>query len=238
METAAAPRGGLQVCPGCQSSMPHGSTICVQCGFDTRKGAAITTLHAVDKVRSGKGHCPECGYSLKGLKENRCPECGTIVTRQTEREKARYESARIARMAYIKPLIQFAIGAIGIGFILISQQETELFMNYLLLYGIRVPIGVAVFFACCLVWMGFDAPMHLTAIRLAGVYALVDLLAVLLVTFLPIPLFINVIVLFVYVGLLADSLDLDLQDAIIVGLITYLVRILATVAIRMYLINQ
>jgi hypothetical protein len=26
------------------------------------------------------GHCPECGYNLRGLSEQRCPECGRPFT--------------------------------------------------------------------------------------------------------------------------------------------------------------
>jgi hypothetical protein len=50
--------------------------------------------------------------------------------------------------------------------------------GYGIFYGLQlaigVPIGVVAFFLCCLLWMGFDAPMHLTALRLVGVYALTD----------------------------------------------------------------
>lgn len=39
--------------------------------------------HIVDRAarsrRRAEGHCPGCGYSLRGLEEPRCPECGQPV---------------------------------------------------------------------------------------------------------------------------------------------------------------
>lgn len=233
MESAATPAGGLQLCPGCQSSMPHGSSVCVQCGFDTRKGAAITTAQGVDKIRSGgKGKCPECGYSLKGLRENRCPECGTIIARMTERERAREDSARIARMAYVKPLIQLAVGIAAMALLLLGRERGDEMVYFATLYGSRLAAVLLVHVTCCVIWIGFDAPIRLIVLRMAGVLALVDMLALFLLTFAPIPLVINVIALLVLMALLADSFEIELVDAVIVGLIAYLARILATVAVN------
>lgn len=238
IEASAAPAAGLQVCPNCQSSMPHGAPICIQCGFDSRKNAIINTNQSVERARpGGRGKCPECGYSLKGLKHNKCPECGTLVLRQTERDKARYDSDRIARMTYIKPLLQFGIGALIISFYFLFHNDGEGLAKYFLSYAIQVPIGVAGFFLCCMLWMGFDAPMHITALRLAGVYALVDMTIVLLLVVLPIQ-FVGIIALVVYVGLLAESLELDLQDAIIVGLVTFLIRFMVRIALLVHYLEN
>jgi hypothetical protein len=238
IEASAAPAAGLQVCPNCQSSMPHGAPICIQCGFDSRKNAIINTNQSVEKARpGGRGKCPECGYSLKGLKHNKCPECGTLVLRQTERDKARYDSDRIARMAYIKPLLHFGVGILIVAFFYLAQNEGEALMFYALKYAIQVPIGVVAFFLCCLLWMGFDAPMHLTALRLAGVYALVDA-ASLILSLLPLHFLGWVIVLAIYIGLLAEALELDLQDAIIVGVVTSLIRVLVALGIFAHLQSQ
>lgn len=240
LEAAATPAATFDVCPNCRSSKPHGAPFCVQCGFDSRTGKTAATVHTTEKVRAvkTKGQCPECGYSLKGLKEPRCPECGTVVVAQTHREQERRDSIRTVRMAYIKPLIQFAIGLLGVGIVLaVQEQESEL-PGYLLLYGIRVPIGVAGYFICCLIWIGFDEPLHLIALRLAGVYALVDFLSVLLGAFIPIPMLVNVIALVFYVAMLSESLDLDIQDAVIVGMVTFLLRFMAAMAILAYLLSK
>jgi hypothetical protein len=34
------------------------------------------------------GHCPECGYDLRGLSQQRCPECGRAFTFHEVRKTA------------------------------------------------------------------------------------------------------------------------------------------------------
>lgn len=239
LEAAAKPGAGPQVCPNCQSSMPHGAPICVQCGFDSRNGQVIATQESVDNIRPTreKGKCPECGYSLKGLKSTRCPECGTIMARMTDREKAREDSVRVVRWAYLKPVLQFAIGSLVIACYYGSKHETDVVVRYFLTYIITVPIGVLGYFLCCVLWMGFDAPMHLTALRLAGVYALVDMVYV-LVGIGPGVMMVGLLPLALYGALLAESLDLELQDAIIVGLVTFLIKFGAMLAIAAFILNH
>jgi len=214
---------GLQTCPSCQSSVPHGSAICVQCGYDLIKGKAIKIDTSIPKEESAvparEGKCGKCGYSIKGLKAPRCPECGTLIGRLTDRERRDRENAQTVKWAYLKPLIHLAIGLLGAGIFYGAMGEPELIGFHVFRYVITVPIGVIIFLACCYLWIGFDAPVHLLCLRLAGVYALVDLSAI-FASFIPVWPVQAAIVTFAYIGLLAESLDLDIQDAVIVGIIT------------------
>jgi hypothetical protein len=234
---------GLAVCPQCQSSIPYGSSLCIQCGYDTAKGKHISTTLGIDEPDTPKGSpasgkCVKCGYTLKGLKSPRCPECGHLSTPNDIKERMRATSRQTARWAYLKPLIHFGIGILILSFIAAASDAPS---GVAILYGVKlaigVPIGVLAFFLCCLIWMGFDAPMHLTAIRLAGVYALTDAAAALL-SFVPIPLIPWLITLALYVGLLAESLELDLQDAILVGLVTWFIKFMALMFLLAWLLSQ
>ena len=52
-----------------------------------------------------------CGYSLAGLKSERCPECGTINS--TRRRKAMADERAVkdtVRQAYLRPVIMFGGG--------------------------------------------------------------------------------------------------------------------------------
>lgn len=236
----AAPAAGLQICPSCQSSMPHGAPICVQCGFDTRAGKQLGTALGVVQEETAVpprgGKCGKCGYSLKGLKEKRCPECGTLIGRLTDRERRNRENAETVKWAYLKPVIQFGVGILGIMLYLTAMGEPDRILFHLVSYAIEVPIGVVVFLLCCAMWIGFDAPIHLIALRLAGVYALTNLTSV-VVGLVPIWFVGRTIVLAVYIGMLAESLDLEIQDAVIVGLLTFLVKVLIVAAIVVAFMN-
>jgi len=43
-------------------------------------GPGIVLLFMYEQRKRRRGHCPECGYSLRGLPEPRCPECGRPFT--------------------------------------------------------------------------------------------------------------------------------------------------------------
>jgi hypothetical protein len=234
---------GLAVCPQCQSSIPFGASLCIQCGFDTAKGKTLSTAVGIEEPDTPKGtpasgKCVKCGYSLRGLKSPRCPECGHLSTPMDIKERMRATSRQTARWAYLKPLIHFAIGILILSFIAAGSDEpAKLAAGYTINMVVGIAIGVLAFFLCCLIWMGFDAPMHLTAIRLAGVYALTDAAAALL-SFLPLLLISWMITLALYIGLLAESLELDLQDAVLVGLVTWFIKFMAFMVILVWLFQQ
>ena len=102
---------------------------------------------------------------------------------------------------------------------------------YLLGYLVGVPIGVAVFLLCCMIWIGFDAPIHLIAFRLAGVYAVTNI-AQTLIGFAPYGgIVLWLIPMAMYVGLLSQMLEIELAEAIVVGFLTFLAKVIIALTI-------
>ncbi|MEX2218067.1 MAG: hypothetical protein WD749_04840 [Phycisphaerales bacterium] len=240
LETAATAE--QLVCPSCQSSVAHGAALCVQCGYDLHAGKHLQTQQGraeepLPKVPPAYSKCPKCKYDLKGLKQPRCPECGTLVLKKDHKEHMREFSRREARWAYLKPLIQMTVGMLVMAFFLAVRGKEDEIPWYIASCLIQVPFGCMVFFACCLLWIGFDAPMHLTAIRLAGVYAITEGLAHVM-SLVPMPLMGWIAWLLIYAALLAESLDLEFNDAIFVALFSFVVKIALVVAIYQYLFSQ
>ncbi len=217
-------------CPNCGRPVNENAAVCVSCGYSKAHGRILTESDvpkSADPPRGVRQQCKKCGYDLRGLKVPKCPECGTVNTRPTRRERDKETSVEVARETYRKPLAYLVIGLIGMFLIRALEQGggASHVVGYAIGYAIQVPIGLAVYWVCCLIWIGFDAPVHLTILRLAGIYALVDLIGT-VIGFVPIlgGVIGWTIALFFYVGLLMDLLEMDLQDTIIVGLLTYLVK--------------
>lgn len=210
---------GPKPCPSCGQPIPSGSVLCLGCGYDERKGRQLSTGIGVDdpddptagpapKGKPAARQCPKCGYDLKGLKTPRCPECGTLVLPKSKREILEEEGRRTARMEYIRPLTMLGVGLAGIALVFLAGNDAKGLGFYLLTYLVSVPAGVAAFFFLCLIWFGFNAPMHLTALRLAGIFAITDLVTV--VTGLTkLPIIIWPATFFTYYGLIMKELDID-----------------------------
>ncbi len=219
-------------CTNCGLFLPQATIICTRCGLNTQTGKVLGT----QKVAGEGRQCIKCGYSLQGLKGTKCPECGTVNFVQTKEEKRREQdrkaSRAVARNAYLKPIIVFIVGlAAMVGLFTMLGASTEgALVSLLMKYAIFVPIGVVVYFICCLLWMGFDAPMHLSALRLAAAFAVTDAISLpaMLLGFLFGP-----IVLICAMGLiLRDLMDLDIQDAIILAVILVVVQVAVVIAIN------
>ncbi|MCC6677224.1 MAG: zinc ribbon domain-containing protein [Phycisphaerales bacterium] len=236
---------GPAPCPACNQPIPAGSVLCLHCGFDVRKGARLLTGTGVDdpddpssipvKGKPAAAKCPDCGYDLTGLKSPRCPECGKLVVKKGYREKLAEDSKRAARDVWTKPLGMIAAGVVGIGiWELLADHTGRGLAESLLGIAIQVPIGLLVYFICCLLWIGFDMPWRYITLRLAAVYAITGLVS-LPVNYIPIGVVRLGIMVIVYIGLLMDMLDLELQDAAIVAVLTVLANVFIAFTIAVYL---
>ncbi len=227
---ASAAAAQPTACPGCGVFLPHGTVICTRCGMNTQTGKALGTAKLAGEGRQ----CIKCGYSLKGLKSMKCPECGTVNTVKTREEKQReYDrktSREVARNAYLKPVIAFAVG-LTIAVLLASQLGADpkvAVVGLLLQYAVFVPIGVIVFFLFCLAWSGFDAPIHLSALRLAAVFAVTDAAAVpsLVLGFYAIGVLICVMALAIH-----TLMDQDMPDSFILAVLLLIAKVVVYVAL-------
>jgi hypothetical protein len=222
-------------CMGCGVLMPPGALICTHCGFDTRTGAPTKTSK---KEKRGPKRCEKCGYDLTGLKKPKCPECGHVFTLGRDLKKERAEDNRqTIRWAYIKPLITIAAGLALMCIIAASRGGEAYVIGYLIKYAAGFPIAAMVFWICCLMWVGFDAPLHLMLLRMAGVCAVTDAAAA-AVDGLPLYFVTRAFIMIVFVGTLTDAMEMDMTDALIVGVITWLAKVMAVLAIIAYMMPQ
>ncbi|MEK6701524.1 MAG: hypothetical protein AABZ53_04625 [Planctomycetota bacterium] len=220
-------------CANCGIILGKSAVICSSCGFNTTTGKVTGATPSP----SGGRKCLKCGYALEGLTSARCPECGTMNTAAqrvaTSKEKAYRESVRLE---YTKPVWMFVIGLVlSVALAALSTKgnvtASTAMLVYLFKYALYVPSGVIVFLLCCAIWIGFNAPIHLTALRLAGIYAITDAVASVVGFIIPMQLIVWLAMLLTYVGLLQDMLELDLVDAILVAVVTFFVRLGVVVAI-------
>ncbi len=228
-EPSSAPKP--VVCRMCFAKRIEKNAPCPNCGFDERAGLRPDTLVGSKPIGKKGLVCAKCGYKLQGLRSLRCPECGTVAQPPSVRDYDKAESRRIFIESYRTPLLMLLIGG-GILFLVAMFALGPVGAGaYMLKYAVEVPIGLIVFLACCALWIGFDAPLHLTALRLAAIYTVVDLTYLTLATFFPILFLPWIITIVVYVGLLAEMLEMDWQDAAMVGVLTYVAKALIGIAI-------
>ncbi|HYF15597.1 MAG TPA: hypothetical protein VD971_11055 [Phycisphaerales bacterium] len=165
--------------------------------------------------------CKQCGYDLKGLKADKCPECGAKIVAKVKSDELEELSREIARQAYIKPLIYTAIGLGGTAAILAisgvgAREWIGVYVNWL----VSIPIGLLAFWICCATFLGYDAPFHLTALRLGGIFAMVGMLNLLLGS---IPIIGYGVALITMLGMFMSELEMELGDAVIMAFVNWLV---------------
>ncbi len=164
--------------------------------------------------------CVKCGYSLAGVSAPRCPECGTLNTKYAvRRERDAQDSAEVERKAYMQPIGLFLVCFAAVVFLAFQSGGTGKAVQQSFLTLLNAGVGFFAFTTCCLIWIGFDAPWHLNLVRFLAISAATS--AMYQITgMLPATLVWNIGVLFLYIGMLQKFLDLDLQDALLVGVIT------------------
>ncbi len=150
--------------------------------------------------------------------------------RLAKRDKEREAAARAHRMEYIKPLVMLGLGAGIIMGMLHSQGGSELAMVYPIRIAIQLVFGVAGLWVAAKLWLGGVGPLGLGILRLAGIYAITDLVALVAAPLMILGWFIHIIL---YVCLLAWLFDLEFSDSIIVAVITFLLKIVASAAVMM-----
>lgn len=169
--TPAAASPAPRSCPGCGAILTPDARICVGCGYDERTGVKIGA--------AGGPRCAGCGYDMAGLKTTKCPECGKrnapAASGAGRRERERQLAAEAARMEYIRPALYLAVGTIGTMLLYIIRGHTSILVAFPVGLSIMTAAGVVAFYAMSLFMWGFDAPLGLITIRLAGIFALCEL---------------------------------------------------------------
>ncbi len=189
-----------------------------------------------NKPASGR-KCPSCGYDLRGLKDNKCPECGTLAKGRSSRSHAmeaiRDESRQTARMAYIRPVAIMVFGVIALIVVRMMQSRVDLLPTDAVLYAVRVPVAFLAFCFCAMTFVGSTGTLPLNFLRHMGVCAVMTaLFAFFNNSMRTVPL---VVMAAVYVLFTYEELDLDLNDAWIVAVISLVAMSLATLAFTYYM---
>ncbi|MEK6701734.1 MAG: zinc ribbon domain-containing protein [Planctomycetota bacterium] len=207
-----------QSCPECGRPMQEGSVLCVACGHDQRSAASRTHAEIADATPENPRPCPHCGYDLRGLRAFRCPECGKVLK---GRQARRDHDALIAQgLDYKKPLIMIGAAAVvmTLAVALIERSWDDMARLWITL-GAGWLVGLVVYAGYGLIWLGFESPWRLIALRLGAAYLCTEglLLGQGTIMFLP---GVAILMAACYAALLWDLFDLDIPDAFILSILT------------------
>lgn len=208
-------------CPGCGNPLRSDTAICVNCGYNTRTGGVVKTKQAKPEEIN-----PEAVAKAKG--------------RQRDREIA----AAAARMEYIKPIIMIVAGLTITSTLLGSMDGGggAAIGGYFILYGISAFLTIIAYLLCVIMWLGSDAPLIIIITRLMGICAVMDVLLVGIFARIP---FVGfgfiglgyrfVLPLVIYAGFLAHMMEIEWEEALMVGVITGFVKVVGTIAIAYWI---
>lgn len=172
--------------------------------------------------------CPGCGHPPAAdaaicITRGYNPRTGAAIqTRMVEVEAA--EARRLESMEFLQPMVVVALAVPGVCcFLTIHKNMTGLTVpKYLAVYLLSIVVSTAVYAFFCLLRLGFRDPLALGGLRLAAVVAACDLVRIPLRLFGGFDAFshggIGLVLPFgVRIGLLYYFLDLDILDAILLG---------------------
>lgn len=228
------------------SGLPRHTT-CPECGKGPKPARQIATKQA--PARPIKRLCLNCHYDVTSLPLiTTCPECGNPVGTTAARHAARQaeqEERQQSRSAYVMAGALFGVGMIGMIVIYAATQNVELIPLYLARFAIRAPLVIAVFILCSILWIGFDEPLKITAIRLAALLPLIDLIGTLsygmlssmippvLLNLLFVRRWIQVVALFL---LLNKVVEVDVEDAALLSMAIIVVYTISSIYLNLLML--
>ncbi|MEE9131488.1 MAG: hypothetical protein V3T84_15835 [Phycisphaerales bacterium] len=129
---------------------------------------------------------------------------------------------RAARMEYIKPTVMLLLGGgIVVGYLLSSDGVGSALL-YVLVMSVELIVGVAGLWAASAIWLGGMGPLGLGILRLAGIYAMTDMITLFLGELAFVGWLIRLVC---YVAMLAWLFDLDPADSIFLAILTFVLKI-------------
>ncbi len=139
-------------------------------------------------------------------------------------------------MEYTKPLVMLLVGGLVVmGLDLMTTPEDPdgisglvLAAGYPIGLAIELAFGVAGLWIAATLWLGGAGPLGLAIVRLAGIYAMTDLIGIIVA---PLAMVGWLIVVALYVVMLAWLFEFDIKESIMVALITFLLKFFAGIVI-------
>ncbi len=148
------------------------------------------------------------------------------------RQQDRDAGERAARMEYIKPTVMLLLGGgIVVGSVLSSGSAGSALL-YVLVLSVELIVGVAGLWAASAIWLGGMGPLGLGILRLAGIYAMTDMIALFLGELAFVGLLFQLVC---YVAMLAWLFELDPAESILLAILTFVLKIVAGFAIAIVL---
>jgi hypothetical protein len=182
--------------------MIRSDIICTRCGFNRATGRQVGVAdgaEALDEVRA-------------------TPERRRLRT-------VRDDVEREHRNAYIRPAVAIAIclplamaiwGGIG--------HSAEAAVYALAVFGAMYVVTFVVWFVCGLVWIGFDEPIGMEALRLGAVCAMAEIARAALSplpNFWRVQVFVQGVITLVFVGAVIVQMEMDKEDAWIFAILVW-----------------
>lgn len=200
-------------CPSCARPMHAESVICIHCGFDRRKGYRRGNGVGATTAGGGTLECPSCGYSLVGLKHDRCPECG---------QRDIGPNSRVRRQKHAKRAEAIELGG-PIGVLIGSWFFTAVFVGLgksgaslagqLLAFPILIIGGFAGYACIAMLLTGWPFSLGMTLLRVGAVVSFLSALSALF-SLVGVPFIIRIpIGLGISCAVVTWLLDVELQDA-------------------------
>ncbi len=151
-------------------------------------------------------------------------------------QENREADEQAVRMEYIKPLVMLLVGGLVVmGLHLMTTPEDPdgisglvLAAGYPIGLAIELAFGVAGLWIAATLWLGGAGPLGLAIVRLAGIYAMTDLIGIIVAPLVMVGWLIMVVL---YVVMLAWLFEFDINESIMVALITFLLKFFAGVVI-------
>ncbi len=183
-------------------------------------------------TRASASRCPACGGALTGGTADTCPSCGSKLLAAVRRAECDQQSRADFRQALVKSLVLLAIalGALWGSMALMGMIGSA--TNFLKVYAILVPMGVALYTGMCMWMLGFDQPFVPAVIRIIAIYLFADTVGV-LANVLPLLFLPWLFMLVAYIAFSIKWLDLDIGEGAIFGGGSFVLAVLAYMGINM-----
>ena len=136
---------------------------------------AISPEGVKKKDKKGKApppfSCRHCGYDMSGSISTRCPECGKI-NMQPKDQGLLDDEREVRRNTYRRPFTLMLIGWLISALVLAFGKAGVGDVIFLCaMWGVVTVFGVFTFWVCSKMFLEYDAPWHITLLRLAGIFA-------------------------------------------------------------------